>query len=67
MSTGDLVRVELEPDVFQAVQEGHGGWSDVMLEVQCTHAHAHMHPTHATHAVYNFTYTCTISPVYQLT
>ena len=38
VSTGDLVRVELEPDVFQAVQEGRGGWSDVMLEVYTTHA-----------------------------
>lgn len=33
VSTGDLVRVELEPDVFQAVQEGRGGWNDIMLNV----------------------------------
>ena len=33
ISTGDLVRVELEADIFKAMQEGHGGWSDPMLEV----------------------------------
>ena len=33
VSTGDLVRVELEAEVFQAVQEGRGGWSDIMLNV----------------------------------
>ncbi len=33
ISAGDLVRVELEPDVFKAVQEGHGGWNELMLEV----------------------------------
>ena len=33
LSTGDLVRVELEPEVFRAVQEGHGGWNEVMLNV----------------------------------
>jgi len=31
--TGDLVRVELDADIFKAMQEGHGGWSDPMLEV----------------------------------
>ena len=34
VSTGDLVRVELEPEVFRAVQEGHGGWNDMMLNVR---------------------------------
>ena len=33
ISTGDLVRIELEADIFKAMQEGHGGWSDPMLEV----------------------------------
>ena len=37
ISTGDLVRVELEADIFKAMQEGHGGWSDPMLEVSGRH------------------------------
>ena len=37
ISTGDLVRVELEADIFKAMQEGHGGWSDPMLEVGGRH------------------------------
>ena len=41
MSTGDRVRVELEPEVFQAVQDGRGGWNDLMLNVCCIHANLH--------------------------
>ena len=33
MSTGDRVRVELEPELFQAMQEGRGVWNDLMLNV----------------------------------
>ena len=33
VSTGDRVRVELEPEVFQAMQEGRNSWNDVMLSV----------------------------------
>ena len=42
ISTGDLVRVELEPEVFQAMQEGHGGWSEIMLEVHTCTVHVYM-------------------------
>ena len=33
VSTGDRVRVELEPELFQAMQEGRGVWNDLMLNV----------------------------------
>lgn len=31
---GDRVTVSLEPDVFQALQEGHGGWNEMMAKVR---------------------------------
>ena len=31
---GDGVRVELDPEVFKAAQEEHGGWGDHMAEVR---------------------------------
>lgn len=34
IASGDLVRVQLEVDVFKAMQQGHGGWNDQMVEVQ---------------------------------
>lgn len=34
VASGDLVRVQLEVDVFKAMQQGHGGWNDQMVEVQ---------------------------------
>ena len=30
---GDGVRVELDPGLFKAAQEDHGGWEDYMAEV----------------------------------
>ena len=30
---GDLVQVELDVDTFEMMQEGHGGWVDIMAEV----------------------------------
>lgn len=37
LSTGDGVRVELDPGLFKAAQEDHGGWDDSMAEVYtCT-------------------------------
>lgn len=35
-ATGDIVRVQLELDVFRVLQEGHGGWMDDMAEVSVT-------------------------------
>lgn len=32
-NTGDTVRVLLDIDVFKLMQEGHGGWTDQILEV----------------------------------
>lgn len=31
---GDLVKVELDVDMFELMQEGHGGWADNMPEVR---------------------------------
>ena len=31
---GDRVKVQLEVEVFRAMQEGHGGWNDQMAEVR---------------------------------
>ena len=31
--SGDVVRVELELDIFQIMQQGHGGWSPMMAAV----------------------------------
>lgn len=33
LAAGDLVRVQLDLDLFKSMQEGHGGWNDGMLEV----------------------------------
>ena len=30
---GDLVRVDLDLDIVQTLQRGHGGWADGMVEV----------------------------------
>lgn len=35
---GDMVRVELDVEVFKALQQGHGGWNDAMVEVSITQA-----------------------------
>ena len=29
-SAGDTVKVELDPDVWKLMQNGHGGWNDLM-------------------------------------
>ena len=36
LSTGDGVRVELDPELFKVAQEDHGGWEDYMAEVLLT-------------------------------
>ena len=28
------MKVELDPDVLKLLQEGHGGWNDLMFEVE---------------------------------
>ena len=33
LRAGDGVRVELDPEVFRAAQNDHGGWEDYMAEV----------------------------------
>ena len=33
LASGDNVRVQLDVDVFRAMQEGHGGWNESMAEV----------------------------------
>ena len=46
-NSGDTVRVLLDIDVFKLMQEGHGGWTDQMLEVWkelffcCYNVHVH--------------------------
>lgn len=35
VSSGDSVRIQLDVDMFKALQEGHGGWSDKMAAVHC--------------------------------
>ena len=37
ISSGDYVKVELDPEVFRAMHEGNEetGWDDLMMEVQC--------------------------------
>lgn len=32
-AAGDRVKVELDPDVWRLMQEGHGGWNDLMTVV----------------------------------
>lgn len=32
-AAGDRVRVELDPDVWKLMQDGHGGWNDLMSMV----------------------------------
>ena len=29
-AAGDMVKVELDPDIWKYLQEGHGGWNDLM-------------------------------------
>lgn len=31
--SGDLVRVQLDVELFKAMQEGHGGWNDQLVEI----------------------------------
>jgi len=31
--SGDNVRIQLDVDVFKAMQDGHGGWNDSMADV----------------------------------
>ena len=33
LAAGDHVKVELDPDVWKRMQEGHGEWNDRMAEV----------------------------------
>ena len=33
LSTGDIVKIEVDPDIFKIAQEEHGGWNDMMAEV----------------------------------
>jgi len=35
---GDLARVELDVEMFELMQEGHGGWCEPMGEVRCIHS-----------------------------
>ena len=32
-AAGDRVKVELDPEVWQLLQNGHGGWNDMMAMV----------------------------------
>ena len=34
LASGDNVRVQLDIDVFKAMQDGHGGWNDSMSQVR---------------------------------
>ena len=34
IKSGDQVRVQLDVEVFKALQEGHGGWNDDMIQVR---------------------------------
>lgn len=33
IASGDLVRVQIDLELFKALQEGHGGWNDGMVDV----------------------------------
>ena len=33
LAAGDRIKVELNPDVWKVMQEGHGGWNDLMSVV----------------------------------
>ena len=33
-AAGDSVKVELDPDVWKLMQNGHGGWNDLMSMVR---------------------------------
>ena len=33
-AAGDTVKVELDPDVWKLMQNGHGGWNDLMGNVR---------------------------------
>ena len=32
-AAGDRIKVDLNPDVWKRLQEGHGGWNDIMASV----------------------------------
>ena len=32
-AAGDKIKIELDPDVWKLMQEGHGGWNDLMTMV----------------------------------
>jgi len=33
LASGDNVRIQLDVDVFKAMQDGHGGWNESMADV----------------------------------
>ena len=33
LAAGDRIKVELNPDIWKIMQEGHGGWNDLMSVV----------------------------------
>ena len=33
LAAGDRIKVELNPDVWKTMQEGHGGWNELMAAV----------------------------------
>ena len=33
LAAGDRIKVELDPDVWKRMQEGHGGWNELMSVV----------------------------------
>ena len=37
LAAGDHVKVELDPDVWKRMQQGHGEWNDRMAEVIIVH------------------------------
>ncbi len=38
LSIGDQVNVDLDLEIVQSLQHGHGGWTDGMFEVMQTHS-----------------------------
>lgn len=46
-AAGDRIKVELDPDVWRAMQDGHGGWNELMAMVStcrlaCMHECMHI-------------------------
>ena len=37
---GDIITIELDPDVFKMMQEAVGSWSDEMAQVRCRMRHS---------------------------